>query len=133
MIQLQTTGRHYDLDPKILKYVDDKLGKLDRYLPRRVRDGLAGRVVLELDESLTQDQHCICEVHFEVKGEQMQAREATLNMYAAIDICEQKLKSQILTYKSKHEPARNRRQRLWNKVVGRELTTTDIPDIGDTE
>lgn len=133
MIHLQTTGRHYDLDPKILKYVDDKLGKLDRYLPRRVRDGLAGRVVLELDESLTQDQRCICEVHFEVKGEQLQAREATLNMYAAIDICEQKLKSQVLTYKSKHEPARNRRQRLWNRVVGRELATPDTPDTGDTE
>jgi ribosomal subunit interface protein len=118
MIQLQTTGRHYDLDPKILRYVDDKLAKLDKYLPRHSREGLAGNVVLELDESLTQDQRCICEVQFEVKGERIQAREATLNMYAAIDICEQKLKSQILTYKSKHEPARNRRQRLWNRLVG---------------
>lgn len=118
MIQLQTTGRHFELDPKILKYVDDKLAKLDKYLPRRSRDGLAGHVILELDESLSQDQRCTCEVHFEVKGERLQARESTLNMYAAIDICEQKLKSQILTYKSKHEPARNRRQRLWNRIAG---------------
>ena len=53
MIALQTTGRHYDLDAKILKYIDSKLGKLDRYLPRRSRGGLAGTVVLELDESLS--------------------------------------------------------------------------------
>ena len=129
MIQLQTTGRHYDLDDKILQYVDDKLGKLDKYLPRAVRGGLAGQVVLELDESHTQDQRCICEVQFEVKGELVQAREATLNMYAAIDICEQKLKSQILTYKSKHEPARNRRQRLWKRLRGNEV----LADTSDTD
>lgn len=125
MIQLQTTGRHYDLDPKILQYVDDKLGKLDKYLPKAVRSGLSGHVVLELDESHTQDERCICDAHFEVKGERMQAREATLNMYAAIDICEQKLKSQVLTYKSKHDPARNRRQRLWHKLRGQELGPDD--------
>jgi ribosomal subunit interface protein len=125
MIQLQTTGRHHELDDKILQYVNDKLAKLDKYLPRHSREGASGTVVLELDESHTQDSRCICEVQIEVKGERMHAREATLNMYAAIDICEQKLKSQILTYKSKHEPARNRRQRLWNKLAGREPVTTD--------
>src|SRR3954453_9916373 len=110
MIRLQTTGRHFELDDKILAYVDQKLGKLDKYLPRPARNGLAGAVVLEFDESLTQDTQCICEAQIEVKGERMFARESTMNMYAAIDICEQKLKNQVLTYKSKHEPARNRRQ-----------------------
>ena len=123
MIRLQTTGRHYDLDDKILTYVDKKIGGLDKYLPKNSRDGVAGEVVLEFDESHTHDRRCICEVHFEVKGETMQAKEATLNMYAAIDICEQKLKHQIFTYKSKHEPARNRRQRLLAKVLSRESFT----------
>ena len=120
MITLQTTGRHYELDDKIVGYVDRKLGGLDKYLPKAVREGLRGQVVLELDESHTQDHQCICDVHFEVKGELMQARDAAINMYAAIDICEQKLKSQIHTYKSKHEPAKNRRQRLLSKMVSRD-------------
>ncbi|HEX7259662.1 MAG TPA: ribosome-associated translation inhibitor RaiA [Candidatus Saccharimonadia bacterium] len=119
MIQLQTTGRHYELDEKIMQYIDKKLGGLDRYLPRGVRGGLAGKVILECNEALSQDERCICEVQFEVKGEQFKAHESTINMYAAIDICEQKLKSQALTYKSKHEPAKNRRQRLLAKMLGR--------------
>jgi ribosomal subunit interface protein len=119
MIKLQTTGRHYELDDKIVGYVDQKLGGLDKYLPKHTRDGLFGQVVLELDESHTQNQQCICDAHFDVKGERFQARDAAINMYAAIDICEQKLKSQILTYKSKHEPAKNRRQRLFAKILSR--------------
>ncbi len=119
MIQIQTTGRHYELDAKIVGYIDKKLGGLDKYLPRGVRLGLAGTVILECNETLPQDQRCICEVQLEVKGERLHAHESTINMYAAIDICEQKLKSQALTYKSKHEPAKNRRQRLLAKLMGR--------------
>lgn len=123
MIALQTTGRHFDLDDKITEYVEQKLARLDRYLPRGARDGLAGNVVLEFDESATKDSRFTCDVTFEVKGEAMHAREASLNMYASIDICEQKLKSQILTYKSKHEPGKNRRQRLFAKMLGRDPVT----------
>ncbi len=123
MIVLQTTGRHYDLDTGILAYVEKKIGRLDKYLPRGVRDGVSGSVVLEQDDSHTQDSRYICEVTLEVKAERMHANEATLNMYAAIDVCEQKLKSQILTYKNKHVPAKNRRQRLWAKMLGRDPFT----------
>lgn len=118
MITLQITGRHYELDTKIIAYTQKKLGGLDKYLPKRSREGVHGKVVLEFDEAHIQSQQCICEVNVEVKGERLHAKEATINMYAAIDICEQKLKSQVLTYKSKHDPARNRRQRLWNKMRG---------------
>ncbi|HUC87335.1 MAG TPA: ribosome-associated translation inhibitor RaiA [Candidatus Saccharimonadales bacterium] len=120
MIKLQITGRHYDLDEKIVAYVEKKLGGLDKYLPRNTRIGLSGKAILELDESHNQDQQCICEAHFEVKGERLHARDAAINMYAAIDICEQKLKSQVLTYKSKHQPAKNRRQQLLTKVFVRD-------------
>jgi ribosome hibernation promoting factor len=129
MIKLQTTGRHYELDEKIIAYVTKKLGGLDKYLPKHSREGLFGQVVLELDESHTQDQQCICEAHFEVKGERLQAKDAAVNMYAAIDICEQKLKSQVLTYKSKHQPDKNRRRQLWRKVLDRSLPV-DSSDQG---
>ncbi len=120
MIKLQLTGRHYDLDDKIVAYTNKKIGTLDKYLPRQVRSGLVAAVVLEFDESHTNDQQCICDVRLDVPGEPMQAKDAAINMYAAIDICEQKLKSQILTYKSKHQPDRTRRRRLWGKLRGRQ-------------
>ena len=120
MIELQITGRHFELDSKIVEYAEDKVGKLDRYLPHAKRAGLKGSMVLEFDESHTQGSRSICEVKLDIPAEPLHAKEATMNMYAAIDICEQKLKQQILRYKSKHEPARNRRQRLWAKMRGNE-------------
>lgn len=118
MIKLQITGRHFELDDKILAYVDKKIGSLDRYMPRD-HQPLRGHVILEFDTSNRQDnQHC-CEVLIDVPGEQMQAREGTVNMYAAIDIVEQKLKAQILKYKDKHQPARNKRRMMFGKLFNR--------------
>lgn len=122
MIRLQTTGRHYELDDKIIAYINKKIASLDKYLPRGVGE-VTGSVVLELDESHTSDSQCLCEVDIDVKGEHMHAREETINMYAAVDICEQKLKNQILKYKNKHEPAKNRRRRLFAKMIGRDPFT----------
>lgn len=120
MIKLQTTGRRYELDKKIVAYVDRKLGRLDRYLPTGCRTGVFGDVVLENDPSHTKEGQCICEVKIDVRGEILFAKEATMNMYAAIDICEQKIKQQVLSYKSRRDPARNKGRRLIAKLLGRE-------------
>lgn len=125
MIQLQVTGRHFELDAKIVDYAEEKIGRLDRYLPHAKREGLKGTIVLEFDESHTQGSRSICEASLDIPAEPLHAKEATMNMYAAIDICEQKLKQQMLRYKSKHEPARNRRQRLWGKLRRNE----EIPPV----
>ncbi|HSX41199.1 MAG TPA: ribosome-associated translation inhibitor RaiA [Candidatus Saccharimonadales bacterium] len=124
MIKLQTTGRHFELDAKIMEYIEKKIGNLDKFLPRGTGE-VSGSVILELDESHTADSQCISEIEIDVKGERMHAREETVNMYAAIDICEQKLKAQILRYKSKHEPAKNRRRKLFAKMLGREPIITE--------
>jgi ribosome-associated translation inhibitor RaiA len=34
MIQIQLSGRQYDISPEIEKYVQQKLGRLDKYLPK---------------------------------------------------------------------------------------------------
>lgn len=123
MITLQTTGRNFELDPKILKYLDQKIGSLEKYLPRPARPA-TGVVVLEIDKSGREDNQCVCEISVDVKGEKMHAREATMNMYAAIDICEQKIKIQALKYKSKHEPAKNRGRRMLAKLWTQESSVT---------
>jgi putative sigma-54 modulation protein len=122
MITFQVTGRHFELDDKIVDYVERKLGKLDKYLPRH-KTAIMGNVVLAKDKSNRQDNQFCCEATIEIPGEIIQASEATINMYAAIDICEQKLKQQVLRYKERIEPARNRRQRLFAKMLGRDVIT----------
>jgi putative sigma-54 modulation protein len=121
VIKLQISGRNYELSDKITGYVNDKIGALDKYLPRNSRQA-SGSVTLETDVSGREDNQCVCEVIIKVPGTVLQAKEATVNMYAAIDIVEAKIKSQILKYKDKHSPKLNQRQRWLNKMLRRETS-----------
>lgn len=116
MIQLTVKGSNYDLNEKISEYVDDKIAALDKYLPKNKRDGVSGHVILTLDESGREDNQCRCEVRIEVKGATLEAKEAAINMFAAVDIVQAKLKSQILKYKAKHSPKQNRAKIFVSKL-----------------
>ena len=128
MITLQISGRHFELDDKIRAYVDKKIGELDKFLPKH-KEPLTGSVVLAKDNSNHQNNEYFCEVILHIPGERMLATESTVNMYAAIDIVEQKLKQQVLRYKDKHEPARNRRQKMFGKLFMRDKATN--PGLAD--
>jgi putative sigma-54 modulation protein len=125
MIKLQIATRSFELDDNIRDYLEDKIGALDKYLPRTVRSGQA-HVTLSDDPSGREDNKCVCEVVINIPNATIQAKEATINMYAAIDIAEAKLKAQILKYKEKQEPTgRNRAilSRLWRDTATDEVVS----------
>lgn len=121
MIKLRVTGRHFDLDDKIQRHVEKKIGGLDKYVPKSL-GVIDGQVVLEHDKSNRENNDYCCEVILNVPGEKVQAKEGMINMFAAVDVVEQKLKIQLLKIKDKHEPARNRRRRLVGKLFKPEDT-----------
>ncbi|TAK88819.1 ribosome-associated translation inhibitor RaiA [Patescibacteria group bacterium] len=125
MINLQLTARHHEeLDDKLQDYVGRKIGQLDRYMPKG--HAIAkGKVVLEFDKSAGEGYQYICEVRLDVPGVDMFAKEGTVNLYAAVDIVEQKLKSQIIKYKDKHSSHRPRRR-------GNQVAESDYPPV-DTQ
>jgi putative sigma-54 modulation protein len=118
MIELSLSGNNYELNEKIREYVEEKIGELDKYVPRTKRDGLMAKITLTLDESGREDNQCICEATIQLPGVMVEAREATLNMFAAVDIVEAKLKAQVLKYKTKHSPKQNRAKRFIAKIRG---------------
>lgn len=118
MIQLHISGHNFELSGKITDYVNDKIGALDRYLPRKARQA-TGTVTLSIDPSGREDNQCVCEAIIKLPGATLQSKEATINMYAAIDIVEAKIKAQVLKYKDKHSPRLNQRQKWLNKVLRR--------------
>lgn len=119
MIELQISGNNYELSEKITDYVEEKIGELEKYLPKDRREGVKGSVTLTLDESGREDNQCVCEAKIPVKGAVIEAREATLNMFAAVDIVEAKLKAQIIKYKAKHSPRQNRAKIFVSKLMRR--------------
>lgn len=118
MIKLDISGRNYEVDAKLKDYLNDKIGGLERYLPRQLKDSAEAVATFTDDVSGREDNRFVCEVIMSVSGEKFMAKEGTVNMYAAIDIVDAKLKSQLTTFKDKytHEP---RRAKMLGRLIGR--------------
>lgn len=127
MIKCDVTGRNYEVDDKLRAYVDEKIGGLEKYLPRQVRESALCNVVLEDDPSGREDNRYVCEAVLTVQGTKLVSREGTVNSYAAVDIVEAKLRSQLATYKDKFalEP---RRGRMISRWLGRKNAPAVTPD-----
>lgn len=127
MIQLHISGNNFELSDKITEYVNDKIGTLDKYLPRRAK--LAqGTVTLSLDPSGREDNQCVCEVIVKLPGAVLQSKEATINMYAAIDIVEAKIKAQVIKYKQKHSSKAGQRKVWLDKLLRRNVEPVEGSD-----
>lgn len=101
MIQkLEISTQHTELSPRLRKYIEKKIGTLDRYVTRHARESVHAEV--KLSESKGKNgQQFTCNVVLHVPHGVIDASESTVNMYAAVDIVETKLKSQLKKYKEK--------------------------------
>ena len=109
VIELEIAGVHFELDAKLKKYVQHKIGGLDHYTPRKSRPALHGRVVLTEDEGKAKNRFS-CEAVLNFPHGVIAAKEATINIYAAVDIVEAKLKNQLKKYKEKRLSPRSGRK-----------------------
>lgn len=105
---LEITSIHDDLDPVLKKYALRKIGKLDRYIPMKIRKSVHGEVkLLQQQGKADKNERHTCEVVLHLPNGTITAKESTLNMFAAIDIVEAKLKNQLSKYKDKHSSSRH--------------------------
>lgn len=103
MIQkLEINGIHMEVDTDLKKYVAKKIGRLDQYMSRHAR--VSAHAEVKLKEAKAKDKkQATCEVVLYLPHEAITTKETTVNMYAAVDIVETKLKNQLKKYKEKHE------------------------------
>jgi putative sigma-54 modulation protein len=117
MVQkLEIAGEHYQIDDNLKKYITKKLGRLDKYLNRHTRESAHLEVRLKEHKSGGKKQ-CIALVTLHLPHEVINIKEGTLNMYAAIDIVQVKLKQQIQRYKDMHTTGKLHR-RLFSRSRG---------------
>jgi putative sigma-54 modulation protein len=123
MLRTEVNGVHSKVDDKLRKYIAKKIGGLDKYLARHARSSAYAEV--KLIESKAKDKkHCTCEVILHVPLENINVRETTVNMYAAVDIAEEKLKHQLRKYKDMHGTPRLHR-RLINRFRRRSASSVE--------
>src|SRR5947209_15178226 len=99
-------GVHANVDQALRDYTSKKIGGLDRYVPRHARNSAHAEVFLK--ETGKKDNHCRCEVTLYLPQETIVIKEDSINMYAAVDIAEAKLKQRLKKYKDLHANGRFR-------------------------
>ncbi len=112
MIQkLEINGVHTVLTDDLKKYITKKIGKLDRYMPRHARESAHAEIFVK-ELSVKGKKQNVCEVVLHLPSSTMMTKEATINMFAAVDIVEAKLKNQLKKYKDTHNAHRIHRRVL---------------------
>ena len=101
MLKITVEGVHVKITDDLEKYVLKKIGKLDKYIQRSAKSSAHAQVYLK--ESLIKNKkQCTCEVVMHLPHEEFVTKETTMNIFAAVDIVETKLKNHLRKYKDTH-------------------------------
>lgn len=123
--KFEISGIHLSVDDDLRKYATRKIGNLDKYLPRASRASAHAEVFLKVGKAKDK-QAATCEVTLHLPHETVNVQETTLNLYAAIDIVEEKLKHQLQKYKELHASGKLNRK-LFARFSRRAETTRTEP------
>lgn len=115
---IDITGVHVDVDDDLKKYINRKIGKLDKYVPRREKEVVRAEVKIKEASNKKKKQYT-CEVIMHLPKDKITIKETTVNMFAAVDIVETKFKNQLKKYKEHNSVLRGRTRRLINKIQSR--------------
>lgn len=99
--KLEISSQHTETGVQLQKYIAKKIGQLDRYVGRRARQSVHAEVKLK-EAKVKGKQRYTCEVILRLPEETLHITETAINMFAAVDIVESKLKIQLKKYKDLH-------------------------------
>ncbi len=112
MIQkLEISGVHYTVDDDLKKYVTKKIGRLDLFMSAHARKSAHAEVKMKEGKAKNK-RELTCEVILHLPHDTITVKETTINMYAAVDVVEAKLKTQLKRYKEKHNKERFHKRML---------------------
>lgn len=98
---INLTGIKVELDEKTKKYVNQKIGRIDKYLPRHARKSVTAEVKLK-QVNRDHGNKYEAEVIIHLPEQQLVAKDSTMNILASIDIVEAKIIAQARKYREKH-------------------------------
>ena len=117
--KLEIEGVHMTVGDDLRKYVTRKISKLEKYIPRHARASVHVEVKLK-EGKVKGGEERTCEVIMTLPQEVIAVKETTVNIFAAVDIAEEKVKSLLHKYKEKHANPKLR-QRLMARLKRQSL------------
>ena len=117
--RLTISGVHLEITDELKKYVTKKIGRLDHFIPKASKGSMHAEVRLMSTRAADKSDRT-CEIVLHLPQENLTIKETTINIYAAIDIAETKLRQQLKKYKALHTSPRLH-QRMLAKLKHRPL------------
>lgn len=99
--KLEINGVHTSPSADLKRYITQKIGKLDRYMPPSTRAAVHAEVFIK-EQKADGRKECVCEVVLHLPGDTIRVAEGTVNMFAAVDIVEYTLRNRLKKYKELH-------------------------------
>lgn len=95
---IDITGIKYNVNERMQRYIVNKVGKLDKYVPSHARKSIVADVKLR-EVNRDHGNKYEAEIILHVPDKTITAKDSTMNMMAAVDIVEAKLVAQLRKYK----------------------------------
>ena len=106
---IDISGSNYKVEESFQKYVQKRIGKLDRYLPRGSKKDVVAKIVVT-EVNREHGNKFEISVAMEIPGGKViSAKDECSNLFAGVDIVEAKLTGQIRRYKLEQTPHKSRR------------------------
>lgn len=99
--KIEISGNNFKITDDLKSYAKKRIGKLDRYLPRKNKKDVIAKLVIT--ETGTDKKYEISAAMEIPGGKVIAARDKCSNLHAGIDIIETKLMGQIRRYKTENE------------------------------
>lgn len=123
--KFEINGVHAKIDDNLRKYVTKKIGGLDKYLSRHDRQSVHAAVFLKEGNAKDKNRFT-CEVKLKLPHDTVIISETTLNMFAAVDIVESKLKQQLKKHKDMQQNGKMHRH-MFARFSRKGLMPEQIP------
>ena len=116
--KIEVSGHGYKIEEPFRKYVEKRIGKLDRYLPRSSKKDVVAKVVVTEIGKNKNEKYEISVAMDIPGGKVIASRDECTNVFAGVDLIEAKLTGQIRRYKLEKQPHR-RKKSLKNLFIKR--------------
>lgn len=113
--KIEVSGNGFKVEESFRKYVEKRLGKLDRYLPRGSKKDVVAKVVVTEIGKAKAEKYEISAAMEIPGGKVIAARDECSNVFAGVDLVEAKLAGQIRRYKLEVQPHRRKLKNLFLK------------------
>lgn len=107
--KIEINGNDFKVEETLRRYVQKRIGKLDRYLPRNAKKDVVCKVVVSGIGKGKSEKYNVAVAMELTGGKVLAARDECTNVFAGVDLAEAKLAGQIRRYKLEVQPHRQKR------------------------